>query len=387
MILALALGGNLEQEIEKLYKDFDAKEIVTNLISDETATKKMSHECVSVLQNYTNHFEEYSDKIAYMVLYSGRDLNDLGRYINCNSLNFTRYISLSVKGLPIGIYLGICGPIECKQEDYYPLKSQLVKLAKYVDNFIPDVGMLKVDWTEDNFQFVDSKAKNSENTQVTTGFIIAVSFFGFFILCCILGTIFEFRLEAIKKKLLARNESVNSTGDNSKENEEPAVVDVQPRGALQKFLYSFAVFNNTRRLLLGRGDNTDKELEILNGIRVFAIIFVVLGHTMNYSLRGPVSNPAEFLVWIQDLSFTIMLAAPYVVDIFFWLSGFLGGYLMLELMKKRKGRNQPYLFIMLHRFLRITPLYFATILFFWFIMSMAGNGPVFYIYKDDYAGA
>lgn len=119
---------------------------------------------------------------------------------------------------------------------------------------------------------------------------------------------------------------------------------------------------------------------------MFSLTFVIIGHTYNYSLRGPVSNPTEFLVWIDDIWFTIMLAAPYVVDIFFWITGFLGCYLMLELMKKRRGKNQPYYFIMLHRFLRIVPLYLATILFFWFIMAMAGNGPIFYRYKDDYAG-
>jgi peptidoglycan/LPS O-acetylase OafA/YrhL len=43
--------------------------------------------------------------------------------------------------------------------------------------------------------------------------------------------------------------------------------------------------------------------------------------------------------------------------------------------------------IILHRFLRIAPLYFATILFFWQVMAMAGNGPVFFMYKDDYSGA
>ena len=118
-------------------------------------------------------------------------------------------------------------------------------------------------------------------------------FFGFFILWCILGTIFEFRLEAIKKKLIARNGSVDNTRDNSLENEENAAVDVKPRGALQNFLYSFAIFNNTRRLILGRGDNPDRELEILNGIRVFAITFVIFGHTTVFDAvqSPPLSSP------------------------------------------------------------------------------------------------
>lgn len=171
------------------------------------------------------------------------------------------------------------------------------------------------------------------------------------------------------------------------ERDDEAEDDVKPRGALQKFLYSFAVLNNTNRLIWGRGAKVDKELEILNGIRVFSISFVILGHTYLYSLRGPVSNPLEFLNWIEMFSFQIMLAAPYIVDVFFWLSGFLGCYLMLELLKKRNGKNQPYLLIMLHRFLRLTPLYFGTMLFFWYVMASVGNGPVFFTYEDDYSGA
>ena len=150
---------------------------------------------------------------------------------------------------------------------------------------------------------------------------------------------------------------------------------------LENFRKFWKIFKNKKSPL------SSPPLTILGKCRSFRGGLDNVEYGINYSLRGPVSNPAEFLVWIQDLSFTIMLAAPYVVDIFFWLSGFLGAYLMLELMKKKNGRNQPYYFILLHRFLRITPLYLATILFFWFIMSMAGNGPVFYIYKDDYAGA
>ena len=163
--------------------------------------------------------------------------------------------------------------------------------------------------------------------------------------------------------------------------------DVKPEGKFQQFLFAFAIYNNTKRLVYGRGKQVDKELEILNGVRFISIVFVILGHTFLYSLRGPTSNPLAMLEWFDDWLFSIIQAAPYAVDVFFWLSGFLGSYLMLELMKKKNGKSQPYLMVILHRFLRLAPLYLATLFFFWQIMAMVGTGPVFFKYTDEYAGA
>lgn len=208
-----------------------------------------------------------------------------------------------------------------------------------------------------------------------------------------MGTIFELKLEAINAKRKLERERLrdlnNQTNDTTLSDTSEAEVrnDVKPRGALQNFFFAFAVKNNTTRLIYGRSKVPDKELEILNGIRVISISTVILGHTILYSLRGPVSNPLVMFQWFDRWTFYILMSAPYSVDIFFWLSGFLGSYLMLEMYKKKNGRGQPYHFVMLHRFLRIVPLYFATLLHFWFIMAMGGNGPIFYMYKDDYAGA
>lgn len=163
--------------------------------------------------------------------------------------------------------------------------------------------------------------------------------------------------------------------------------DVKPRGSLQKFFYAFAIYNNTKRLIYGRGTKVDKELEILNGIRFISIAMVILGHTFLYSIRGPTSNPLVMLDWFNNWAFYLILVAPYAVDVFFWLSGFLGSYLMLELMKKKNGKSQPYFLMMLHRFLRLIPLYLATMFLFWQIMANLGSGPVFFRYKEEYSDA
>lgn len=60
-----------------------------------------------------NHFGNYSGTLGSMLYYTGKDLNDLGRYEQCDALDETRYITFALTGLPLGVFLGICGPIEC----------------------------------------------------------------------------------------------------------------------------------------------------------------------------------------------------------------------------------------------------------------------------------
>lgn len=267
------------------------------------------------------------------------------------------------------------------------MSSQLAALARQLQDVLPDAEAFNVDWTADNFQFRDSALRNSEATSISPVFIIAILFFVISIVSVIAGTIFEMRLEARKAKRALERQRLRSINEEDDEQQDQAADEIKPQGALQNYLYSFALYNNTKRLIYGRASKVDKQLEILNGLRVLSLTFVVVGHTFLYSLRGPTSNPLEFIRWFDEWSFYILMAAPYSVDVFFWISGFLGGYLMLEYVKKRNGKNQPFLMIMLHRLLRLIPLYLATIFFFWQIMSMVGTGPVFFKYKEEYAGA
>jgi len=138
-------------------------------------------------------------------------------------------------------------------------------------------------------------------------------------------------------------------------------------------------------LIFGRAKENDKNLDILNGLRVFAIVWVILGHTYLYMLEGPIQNATTWPFNLIDTPImTIVMAAPYSVDIFFWLSGFLGAYLLLTGMKKKKGRIEPYYGIVLHRVLRLWPMYAATLLLFWGVVKHLGDGPIFWSFVDKF---
>ena len=113
-ILLFAQGKDtpLEKTMGQAFQKLDFQNMFKTLSTDSYIEENAGSECFDALQKYANRFEQHAFEIALMTLYSGRDLNDLGRFDDCNALEFTRYISLSIRGLPIGIFLGICGPVE-----------------------------------------------------------------------------------------------------------------------------------------------------------------------------------------------------------------------------------------------------------------------------------
>lgn len=76
----MVCGSQIDEKIAELTQHFDLKQYVTNLVEDKTATSQMNSECVQKLSQYVNNFETYQTEIAMLLLYSGRDINDLGRY-------------------------------------------------------------------------------------------------------------------------------------------------------------------------------------------------------------------------------------------------------------------------------------------------------------------
>jgi peptidoglycan/LPS O-acetylase OafA/YrhL len=64
------------------------------------------------------------------------------------------------------------------------------------------------------------------------------------------------------------------------------------------------------------------------------------------------------------------------VDSFFWLSGFLQGYLMTQQFNSHKKVN--YIMLVVHRFIRILPVYMFVVLVTWALSKYMGSGPMWY---------
>ena len=90
-------------------------------------------------------------------------------------------------------------------------------------------------------------------------------------------------------------------------------------------LISFSAIR-TIRSLFSDANPVDKNLNILNGVRVISILWVILGHTYinTQTIIAPNSFQATYFM-TEPTWFAIMSGATLAVDTFFGIGGFLTG--------------------------------------------------------------
>ncbi len=114
---------------------------------------------------------------------------------------------------------------------------------------------------------------------------------------------------------------------------------------------------------------------MLNGVKVLSMLWVIFGHSnLNRILYVRNTMDIPFILTNVGLP-TLVVGGYFAVDVFFWMGGML---MALALLPRLQG---PFLKLypkaVLHRLVRIWPAYFIAILFFWQIMPLMGDGPVF----------
>ncbi|XP_071799989.1 uncharacterized protein [Asterias amurensis] len=129
-------------------------------------------------------------------------------------------------------------------------------------------------------------------------------------------------------------------------------------GFIDTLLMGFSSINNGSEILNTK--QTAGSLACLNGIRVFSMFWIILGHSIQYQygLIDDVRYTVDVIM--PSFAFSFMLNSTVSVDSFFMLSGLLLTYLTLKHMKKVNGKVNWFIFYF-HRLWRITPTYMITL--------------------------
>ena len=92
----------------------------------------------------------------------------------------------------------------------------------------------------------------------------------------------------------------------------------------------------------------------------------------------PLTNLASFSDIRLTNWFPLIYGAYFSVDVFFFLSAFLGFYLITEKLIKNKKGIFAYLFLYVHRYIRLIPAMIFMISITVWLVPYLGNGPVYY---------
>ncbi|EDW56170.1 GM22967 [Drosophila sechellia] len=117
-------------------------------------------------------------------------------------------------------------------------------------------------------------------------------------------------------------------------------------------------------------------IHCLNGMRCMSLIWVFFSHEYIGNMKGPSMNPVDNLIWASQLFSSFILYGTLSVDTFFFIAGLLLVSIGLRSMEKNKGKlNVPLMY--LHRYLRLTPVVALAILFFYKMIPLFADGPMY----------
>ncbi|XP_066155257.1 nose resistant to fluoxetine protein 6-like [Euwallacea fornicatus] len=143
---------------------------------------------------------------------------------------------------------------------------------------------------------------------------------------------------------------------------------------------AFSIFRNGKKLFKTFKHTSGDQIQVIHGLRVISMMWIVVGHTFFFLTDYP-SMDANF---IENFEWTwnsfYLSTAHLAVDTFFFLSGFLMAYQYLKQNPQSfDGHIKRIPFMVLHRYLRLTPSMAAA---YFIVVSLGrhlGNGPLFFL--------
>ncbi len=267
---------------------------------------------------------------------------DLGDYTGCVRDGGRFFIFVVVYGMPL-VYNGLCLPARCSSAQLFPVQ---VALAQVISKLLP----IKISWR--NIIFADVDTMGAEKASLETPGKITWALLGAMLAICILSTIFRRFLAA--KSFPARLSDC------------------------------FHLWQNFKQIT-GTENAVDPGLNILNGVRVLGMAWIVLGHTGEIlgEFMVPVLNIRGFQSAILELrSYTLITSATLSVDVFFFLTAFLGVLVCEHELKKAKTwveKTKGVIMIYFYRAVRLWPLYGLSILSYLHLLKTLYNGPLSFV--------
>ncbi|XP_066260576.1 nose resistant to fluoxetine protein 6-like [Euwallacea similis] len=143
---------------------------------------------------------------------------------------------------------------------------------------------------------------------------------------------------------------------------------------------AFSIFHNGKKLLKTSKNISGDQIQVIHGLRVISMMWIVVGHSFSFLIAYP-STDADFTENFEWTWGSLYLTTAHLaVDTFFFLSGFLMAYQYLKQKPQSfDGHIKRVPFMVLHRYLRLTPVVAAT---YFIVVSLSrhlGNGPLYFL--------
>ncbi|XP_055915470.1 nose resistant to fluoxetine protein 6-like [Eupeodes corollae] len=141
---------------------------------------------------------------------------------------------------------------------------------------------------------------------------------------------------------------------------------------------AFSVLTNGKKLFAYNLQKSPNAITCLTGIRVLSMTWVIYCHTYMTSALFPAINSSHLITWYKELWSMHILHGTVSVDSFFFISGLLVAWLGFKELDRTNGKLNV-IMMYVHRYIRLTPVVGAVLLFAFSINPILYTGPFKYV--------
>lgn len=288
--------------------------------------------------------------------YSGKEPNDLGHYQSCVDREDSEYFLLMAKDTDFPIAIGVCAPAGCTAEE--------------ISSFFTKSDELEYDFG-DNIHF---EATPLVNYELGVGGWIAIALAGLLVCLVAYGTwagnatTKDARYKA-ESSMQLREFSTSEAVEAPLNTDIHEVPSMRPQTEAYGLLTAFSLLKSYGQLTKNNNPNS---ILPLNGVRVLAFCWIVLGQLYVIRLHGLTINLEDIEDFSAEPSTAIGYGALTAINTMFWLSGFLAGFGLIKLMETNSLSWKASVGL---RVARLLPVLLFCLAFNMFVLPAIGFGP------------
>ncbi|OMJ70241.1 hypothetical protein SteCoe_31839 [Stentor coeruleus] len=341
-------------------------------------------ECVDeikkVILNAPGAFSASPNSYAKMFSYSGKSINQLGRFEDCYSLEKARYMLIELSKSP-PLLLSICGPDVCSKSNYYEIINSIINTTV----------------TEESTQlskFFGLKSSNANQANISYSIIFPESYIhsrfhelnggaiAMVLITVIIGTI-SIIGTIIDINIKHEEENIRLDVEQTGIGKDDYLSVPQGESTIINILICFSIIRNMKKLMSVHLDDYHPHLYFFDGIRVITIAWVILGTIGGLYLYDlPLANYMK-LEQISKKYYTLpVYTSLLALDVLFWIGGVLYTYFLLN---SYSASPKHWLLIYLKHYLEMVPMFIFITFFFWTLSRYMGAGPYWYTGNDAYS--
>ncbi|OMJ73564.1 hypothetical protein SteCoe_27728 [Stentor coeruleus] len=322
--------------------------------------------------------------------YSGRSLNDLGFYYECEEINNANYIIFSIQDYP-PIVLGLCLPKDCTVDDLWEVihKNFTLSLQNHIQKVTLEYSN-SIEISENN-QHIKKERKLTGNVikdiikpshgvksaKDMDSFAIGIlCFMSLIFIICLSATWYEIKYKRPVVRMRRKSRFLDADPEKIVISSFVHMEEQEKHWKYEKYVLAWSIYGNIKKLFSTEGFDKKNPLNCVNAIKVLSIAWVCFGHTELYRAQiSVVLNVDDLGLYTKHVYFSFVYGGQLAVDSFFWVSGLLQGVIMTKKLAENSINRGV---LVLNRVFRVLPLFLMIILLSWALVKYIGNGPRWY---------